>query len=203
MDTIESAVHAGRPEAAEPPARLLRQCSEYTRAPWAVSGTHLAHALLTQGAAAERSFRLALDVPGAPSRPFACARIRLLYAEWLRRARRRTDARAQLAEAVGMFGRLNATPLIERAAREQEFTGQPTHRDASGGPVGVSVLTPQELRVARLAGQGFTSKEIAAQLLVSPRTVGRQPANVFPTIGIASRTDLARVDFEGGLKPTG
>ncbi len=202
LDTVESAVHAGRPEAAEQHARLLRQWSERSRAPWAVSGTYLADALLAQGGDVERSFRLALDVPGAQSRPFTYARTRLLYGEWLRRARRRTDARIQLAEAAQTFQRLHATPLLERALREQELTGQQPHRDAPV-PGGANVLTPQELRVARLAGQGLTNKEIAAQLLISPRTVGHHLANVFPKIGITSRADLARVDFEDGLRLTG
>lgn len=61
-------------------------------------------------------------------------------------------------------------------------------------------LTAQELRVARLAAERLTNREIAAQLLISPRTVGHHLANVYPKLGIASRADLARIDFAGDLR---
>ncbi|MCX4908973.1 AAA family ATPase [Streptomyces sp. NBC_00878] len=202
MDTIEAAVHAGQPEAIEPQARLLHDWARRTDAAWAVSAVHLTRALLASGPEAEDSFRLALAVPGATSRPFAHARTRLLYGEWLRRARRRTDARVQLAEAAETFRRLKATPLLERALTEQELTGQQLRRP---GPAQDTrhILTSQELRVARLAGEGLTNREIAAQLLISPRTVGHHLSNVFPKLGIVSRAELSRVDFEGGLRLTG
>ncbi|MEU6918426.1 ATP-binding protein [Streptomyces olindensis] len=203
LDTMEAALRAGQPEAAEPQARLLRDWAEHTSAPWARSAAHLARALLTPGPDAEQWFRRALEVPGAASRPFSFARSRLLYGEWLRRSRRRTDARVQLAEAAETFRRLGATPLLDRALSEQELTGQQLHRGRPGPESGESILTPQELRVARLAAEGLTNREIAAQLLISPRTVGHHLSNVFPKLGIASRADLARVDFEGDLRMTG
>ncbi|MER6186837.1 helix-turn-helix transcriptional regulator [Streptomyces sp. NPDC001652] len=65
------------------------------------------------------------------------------------------------------------------------------------------MLTAQESRVARLAARGFTNREIGAQLLISPRTVGHHLANVFPKLGIVSRADLARINFGDGLHPIG
>jgi len=149
-------------------------------------------------------------VPGATSRPFAYARARLHFGEWLRRARRRTDARIQLAEAAETFQRLNAVPLLDRTRMEQELTGQRL-RSQAPTPHTATILTGQELRVARLAAEGLTNREIGAQLLISPRTVGHHLANVFPKLGIASRTDLSRVvghamtdtvtDFRSGGSP--
>ena len=198
-DTIEAALQAGQRETAKSQLRMLHRWAELTRTPWAVSAAHLGHALLSSGAEAEHSFRLALEVPGAMTRPFAYARARLHFGEWLRRARRRTDARIQLAEAAETFHRLNAVPLLERTRMEQELTGQRLRSRAPAPHVG-PILTGQELRVARLAAAGLTNREIGTQLLISPRTVGHHLANVFPKLGIGSRTDLARVDFENGLR---
>ncbi|WP_326670966.1 helix-turn-helix transcriptional regulator [Streptomyces canus] len=196
-DTAEAALQAGQRATAEEQARLLRRWAERTGAAWATSATHLVHALLASGTEAEKHFRLALDVPGAESRPFNYARTRLLYGEWLRRAGRRIDARTQLAEAAEIFRGLDAAPLLARARAEQELTGQHLRRDSA--PARDTLLTAQELRVARLAAQGLTNREIGAQLLISPRTVGHHLANVFPKLGIVSRADLARIDFGDGL----
>jgi DNA-binding CsgD family transcriptional regulator len=202
-DTAEAAVQAGQRATAEEQERLLRRWAERSHAPWAVSATHLVHALLESGADADKHFRLALEVPGAQSRPFAYARTRLLYGEWLRRARRRSDARIQLAEAAETFRRLDAAPLLARTRAEQELSGQQVRRDSAPDRDAPTVLTAQEARVARLAAEGLTNREIGAQLLISPRTVGYHLANVFPKLGIVSRADLARVDFEEGLRLKG
>ncbi|MFJ2740635.1 AAA family ATPase [Streptomyces sp. NPDC087440] len=195
-DTVEAAVRAGRPEAGRPALRVLRAWADRTGAAWVVAAAHQSTALLVADRA-EEEFRAALDVPGATDRPFSRARTRLLYGEWLRRARRRTDARVQLAEAADAFRRLGATPLLERALNEQELTGQQLRRDS--GPDGAA-LTPQELRVARLAAEGLTNREIAARLLISPRTVGHHLSNVFPKLGVVARGELARVDFDNGMR---
>ncbi|PAZ13613.1 LuxR family transcriptional regulator, partial [Streptomyces sp. SA15] len=200
LDTAEAALRAGRRATAEEQARLLRRWAERTNAPWAISATHLVHALLASREDAEKQFRLALEVTGAASRPFNYARTRLLYGEWLRRAGRRTDARTQLAEAAKIFERLDAAPLLARTRAEQELTGQQPRRDSARERAN---LTAQELRVARLAAAGLTNREIGAQLLISPRTVGHHLANVFPKLGIVSRADLARIDFEDGLRLMG
>ncbi|MCX5335992.1 MULTISPECIES: AAA family ATPase [unclassified Streptomyces] len=202
-DTAEAALQAGQRATAEEQARLLRRWAERSNAAWAVSATHLVDALLASGADAEKHFRLALEVPGAQSRPFNYARTRLLYGEWLRRARRRTDARTQLAEAAEAFQRLDAAPLLARTRAEQELTGQQPRRDSARARDTATTLTAQELRVVRLAAEGLTNREIGAQLLISPRTVAHHLANVFPKLGIVSRADLARVDFEDGLRLTG
>ena len=179
-DTAEAALQAGQRATAEEQARLLRRWAERTNAAWAISATHLVHALLASGADAEKQFRLALEVPGAASRPFNHARTRLLYGEWLRRARRRTDARTQLAEAAETFQRLDAAPLLARTRAEQELTGQQLRRDSAPARDTTTTLTAQELRVARLAAEGLTNREIGAQLLISPRTVGSSPGQRVP-----------------------
>ncbi|WP_102918349.1 helix-turn-helix transcriptional regulator [Streptomyces eurocidicus] len=200
-DAAEAAVRAGHPERALPHARRLRTWADRTGAAWATAAADRCAALLTgDPARAEALFRSALAVPGVSARPFDHARTRLLYGEWLRRARRRTDARAQLAEAAETFRRLGAAPLLARALTEQELTGQQLRRPEPGDAG--AALTPQERRVARLAAEGLTNREIAARLLISPRTVGHHLSNVFPKIGVTSRAELSRVDFEDGLRLT-
>jgi DNA-binding CsgD family transcriptional regulator len=125
--------------------------------------------------------------PAAP--PFQRARTELLYGEWLRRDRRRTEARGHLRAALELFHRLGAVPWADRAAAELRATGETARtRDLSA----VAQLTPQELQVAGLVAEGLTNREIAAQLFLSPRTVDYHLRKVFTKLGIASRTELAR-----------
>ncbi|MDX2394072.1 AAA family ATPase [Streptomyces sp. DK15] len=201
-DTVEAASSAGLCAAGADALRCLQEWARDTGAAWAVAAALRSAALLAEEGA-EELFLAALSVPGAADHPFAHARTRLLYGEWLRRARRRTDARVQLAEAAETFQRLGATPLLERSLHEQELTGQRLRRAESYGTGGEPLLTPQEMRVARLGADGLTNREIAAQLLISPRTVGHHLANVFPKLGIVARAELARVDFDNGLRLLG
>jgi DNA-binding CsgD family transcriptional regulator len=121
--------------------------------------------------------------------PLQRARTELLYGEWLRRERRRTDARGHLRAALELFHTLGAVPWAERAEAELRATGETTRkRDVFA----VQQLTPQELQIAGLVTEGLTNKEIAAQLFLSPRTVDYHLRKVFTKLGIASRTELIR-----------
>ncbi|GAB2991816.1 hypothetical protein GCM10023080_066970 [Streptomyces pseudoechinosporeus] len=95
--------------------------------------------------------------------------------------------------------------MLARTRAEQELTGQQPRRDSARARARdtPTTLTAQELRVVRLAAQGLTNREIGSQLLISPRTVAHHLANVFPKLGIVSRADLARLDFEDGLRLMG
>jgi len=121
--------------------------------------------------------------------PFQRARTELLYGEWLRRERRRTDARGHLRTALETFRALGAAPWAERAEAELRATGETARRrDVSAA----QQLTPQELQIAGLVTGGLTNKEIAAQLFLSPRTVDYHLRKVFTKLGIASRAELIR-----------
>ena len=200
VDSVEAAVQVGNTDVLEDRVVLVEEWAQRTGAAWARSAGHRLRALVQGGSpAAETSFRAALDVAGAGGYPFEYARTRLLYGEWLRRVRRRADARIQLATAAEIFDRLGAEPLRVRALREQALTERPAAPRAPD-PATAAGLTAQELRVARLAADGLTNREIAAQLLISPRTVGHHLANVYPKLGITSRAELARIDFTGDLR---
>jgi len=121
--------------------------------------------------------------------PLQRARTELLFGEWLRRERRRIDARGHLRTAVEMFRALGAVPWAERAEAELRATGETARRrDVSA----VEQLTPQELQVAGLVSEGLANKEIAAQLFLSPRTVDYHLRKVFTKLGITSRSELIR-----------
>ncbi|MEV6847116.1 helix-turn-helix transcriptional regulator [Actinoplanes sp. NPDC051411] len=121
--------------------------------------------------------------------PVERARTHLLAGEWLRRKRRRQQARPHLREAYEVLNSLGATVLAERAAAELRATGETvTPRD----PAATDTLTPQELQIATLVARGMTNREIAAQLFISPRTVDYHLHKVFAKLGIGSRTELLR-----------
>lgn len=123
--------------------------------------------------------------PACPS-PVEAALAHLEYGAWLRRAGRRKDAAAKLTEAVEVFRRIGAAPHLERAERELAACGlTPTKRSAPSGG-----LTPQERTVAVLASRGRRNKEIAQELVVSPKTVEYHLGNVYRKLGVSNRAQL-------------
>jgi DNA-binding CsgD family transcriptional regulator len=196
-DLAEAAVLVGRPEVAERTlARfeplLLQGGSAIARALLA-----RARAMLAHGAEAEALLRAALELHDQALRPFERARTELVLGEHLRRERRRTDARHPLRVALSEFERLGAAPWAERARAELRATGE-TFRKRD--PTALETLTPQEFQVARLVSAGGTNKDVAAQLFLSHSTVAYHLHNVYRKLGVVSRTELARIDFDRGLE---
>jgi DNA-binding NarL/FixJ family response regulator len=120
---------------------------------------------------------------------FDRARTRLAYGEWLRRNRRRVDAREQLRTALVTFEDLDARPWADRAAGELRASGETARKRDETEP---AKLTAQELAVAGLVQQGLSNREVAAQLFLSPRTVDFHLRNVFTKTGVTSRVELAQ-----------
>ena len=116
------------------------------------------------------------------------ARAHLLYGEWLRRQRRRLDARTQLRLAHDLFSDFGTEAFAERARVELEATGEHARRRTVDT---LGQLTPQEAQISRLVAQGNSNREIAAQLFVSPSTVEYHLRKVFRKLDVKSRTQLA------------
>ncbi|MFG1834027.1 ATP-binding protein [Micromonospora chersina] len=181
-DLVEAAVRAGVPEQADEAYTRFSAWAERVDQPWATSLAHRCRALLSGD---EQDYLLALKAGG---RPFEQARTELLYGEWLRRARRKADARGRLHHALGTFDQLGAAPWAARARGELEATGLRAPQPAASA---AADLTPQELQIARLAGTGLSNRDIAAQLFLSPKTVAYHLYKAYPKLGVASRTELA------------
>jgi DNA-binding CsgD family transcriptional regulator len=144
---------------------------------------------------AERHYAQALELADALS-PFDLARTELLYGEWLRRNRRRIEARSRLRAALESFEQLGVAPWAQRARSELRATGQTARRR---DPSTRDQLTPQELNIAGLAATGLTNPEIGAQLFLSPRTIDYHLRKVFAKLGIASRAELSGLDLSDGV----
>ena len=193
LDRIEGAVRADRRDTAHAWTAQLQRFADATGAPWAAAVAEHGHALLaTDPAAVEKHFEQSLVHHALSRRVPARARTQLAYGEFLRRTRRRVDARAHLREALGTFEDLGAEPWAERARQELRASGETARRrDVSTA----ADLTAQELNVARLVRQGMSNRDVAGQLFVSPRTVDFHLRNVFSKLGVTSRAELIAMDL--------
>ncbi|MGN9846822.1 AAA family ATPase [Nonomuraea sp. H19] len=197
-DLVESAVRVGAPErAAEPLARFERWAGS-VRQPWADALVLRCRGLLAADDQAEAFYTAALELHDQDGRALEYARTALLYGEWLRRARRKAEARGSLNDALEVFDRLGMRPWAERTRGELTATGAQDQgaRPAEGVAAG---LTPQELQIARLAAQGLSNRDIAAQLFLSHRTVGYHLYKAYPKLGVASRGELKDFADQLGL----
>lgn len=191
-DLVEAAARVGDPGHATRALASFEAWLNLTGQPWARAVAHRCRALISDDADAEVHFRAAVD-GDYQGRSFDEARSRLVYGEWLRRHRRRGDARAQLTAAHEIFDDLGAAGWVRRAATELAAAGAaPADRPARQTGA-FALLTPQELQVAQLAASGLTNRDIAAQLFLSRRTVGYHLYKAYPKLGISSRAQLARL----------
>ena len=190
-DLVEAAVRIGEPDRAAKPLRRFEQWGARAGQPWIDALVLRCRALLAPDAEAESLYAAALVAHQREDRPFERARTQSLYGEWLRRARRKTDARTQLRAALEIFDRLGAEPWSGRAASELRATGVVIPQSPGRqGPGALGQLTPQELQIVRLAAQGLSNRDIAAQLFLSPRTVGYHLYKAYPKLGVAARSEL-------------
>jgi DNA-binding CsgD family transcriptional regulator len=190
------------PELAEAAARTGDQAlvgaafqwlSERTRAApteWALGIEARVRALLSEGDAAEKLYRESIDRLGRTRVRVQLARAHLLYGEWLRRQRRRLDARAQLRIAHDLLEAKGIEAFAERASRELQATGETARKRTVAAR---DALTAQEAVIARLAREGLSNPEIGARLSISARTVQYHLGKVFAKLAISSRGQLGQV----------
>jgi DNA-binding CsgD family transcriptional regulator len=156
-------------------------------------------ALLSEGEAAERLYRDSIVHLSGNRVRLDRARTHLLYGEWLRRERRRLDAREQLRTALEMFTGMGTHAFATRAERELLATGERVRKRTVETR---DELTPQEAQIARLASEGLSNPDIGARLFISQHTVAYHLRKVFSKLGITSRNQLERVLPDGGVRQT-
>ena len=195
---IEAGVRSGDREAATAALAAFAPLAE-------ASGTHMALGFLARGRAlladddqADAEFQQSIEHLGQSRVVPELARSHLLYGEWLRRQRRRRDAREQLHTAWQMFDTLGMEAFAERARAELLATGEHARKRSTETR---EVLTPQESQIARLAGEGASNQEIAARLFISASTVEYHVRKVFRKFGVTGRVQLAQVLRKQAVAP--
>ena len=187
-ELVEAAVRCGAAHAARQATDALADVARAADTDFFHGITARSRALVsTQDA--EAGFREALELLARAPNRIEAARTHLLFGEWLRRERRRREARNHLAIASDMLGGMGMVRFAERAQRELLATGGTIRRRS---PETLDALTVREAQIARLAADGLSNPEIGIRLFVSPRTAEYHLAKVFSKLGIGSRVELQR-----------
>lgn len=187
MELTEAAARTGMSNVVADAQRRLSEMAEASGTDWALGSQARARALASEDDAAEKLHRESIEHFDRSRIKAQVARSHLLFGEWLRRERRRIEARAELHIAVEMLEANGMEAFAERARRELRATGETARKRRVDTH---SQLTAQEAQVARLAREGLTNPEIAERLYISARTVQYHLGKVFSKLGITARSQL-------------
>ncbi|MGO4257377.1 helix-turn-helix transcriptional regulator [Marmoricola sp. RAF53] len=197
-EAVEAATRLGEQQRAEEAYERLRRWTSAFATDWAC-GVELRARALVAAEDAEEHFRGSVAHLERTAMKAELARTRLVYGEWLRRRRRRQDARVQLSAAHDLFVAMGAAGFADRAARELAATGAPARTAA---PRERDQLSTQEARIAELASSGLSNAEIGATMFISASTVDYHLRKVFRKLDITSRTQLHLVLGADGRRGT-
>jgi DNA-binding CsgD family transcriptional regulator len=186
---IEAAVRSNRNGVAQSAFESFESRALGAETPWALGLLETARALVGVDDDVEQHFEAGISLLRDCEQRTDLARAHLLYGEWLRREKRKTDAREQLRTAHTMFADIGAAAFAERARVELAATGE---RARARSVETQHDLTPQEQQIARLAAAGETNAEIAARLYISARTVDYHLRKVYRKLEVSSRRELRR-----------
>jgi DNA-binding CsgD family transcriptional regulator len=186
-ELIEAAVRGGRPELARDALEDLAERTTAAGTAWGLGMQARSRALLAEGEVADGLYLDAIDLLGRTQLGPDLARAHLLYGEWLRRQKRRADARRHLRDAHEHLSAIGMEAFAERARRELAATGETVRKRSVATMLD---LTPQETQIAQLAGEGRTNREIGTQLFISANTVEYHLKKVFTKMDVTSRTQL-------------
>jgi DNA-binding CsgD family transcriptional regulator len=193
LDRVEAAVRIGERKSAREWLASFERWAGSSQAAWARAVALHCRALLADDEDdAESSFQEATLTHAHSRRPFERARTELAFGEFLRRSRRRVDAREHLRTALDQFEMLGARLWAHRARVELRASGQTARRR---DPSTRGDLTAQEVQIARFVAEGLSNRDVAAQLFLSPRTIDFHLRNIFRKLEISSRIELARLDL--------
>jgi len=186
-ELIEAAARCGRHKIATDALERLSLTARAGGTDWALGVEARSRALVSEDDAAEAGYREAIDRLRRTRVRVELARSHLVYGEWLRRERRRLEAREQLRTAYEMLSEMGVEAFAERARRELAATGENARKRTDDTR---DELTAQEAQIARLARDGLSNPEIGAELFISPRTVKYHLRKVFTKLDINSRHEL-------------
>jgi DNA-binding CsgD family transcriptional regulator len=189
VELIEAASRTGNAARATGSLEWLTSNARASGSDWGLGIEARSRALLSHGDAAESFYGEAIERLGRTRLRVDLARAHLLYGEWLRRERRRLDAREQLRTAFEMFIAMGIEAFAGRAERELLATGERVRKRSVETREG---LTVQESQVARLARAGLSNAEIGERLFISQHTVAYHLRKVFNKLDITSRSQLER-----------
>jgi DNA-binding CsgD family transcriptional regulator len=188
-ELVDAYVRLGRADDAARIADGFTAAAEAKGQPWSLARAWRCRGLLANGTEGVAAFEEALRLHARTPDSYETARTRLAYGERLRRARRRVLARQELRASLEAFERLDARPWADRARAELRATGATLRRR---DPSTIDELTPQELQIALLLAAGRTTRETAAALFLSPKTIEYHLRHVYLKLGINSRDELAK-----------
>jgi DNA-binding CsgD family transcriptional regulator len=186
-ELVEAAARSGEDALARDTLDELAAMAQISGTDWALGIEARCRALLSEGETAEALYREAIERLGRTALRVALARAHLLYGEWLRRERRRADARVQLRTADDLFTEMGVDGFGVRARRDLRATGETARQRTVETR---DDLTAQEAQIAQLARDGLSNPEIGARLFISPRTVEYHLHKVFGKLDISSRAQL-------------
>jgi DNA-binding CsgD family transcriptional regulator len=187
-ELTETFLHLGRDAEAAAHAARHEQSARAKGQPWALARAARTRGLLASGEELEQEFGEAIELHGQTPDVFETARTRLAYGARLRRAGRRVSARDELRAAIKAFDSLGAEPWSNLARIELEATGETARKR---DPSTLDQLTPQELQIALLLADGRTTREAAASMFLSPKTIEYHLRNVYRKLGVHSRPELS------------
>jgi DNA-binding CsgD family transcriptional regulator len=187
-ELAEAASRAGDNARLEFALAWISQRTRAVRSNWARGIEARVRALLSEGEVADTLYRESVAQLSGTRARLELARTHLLYGEWLRRERRRVDAREHLREALEALAGMGADAYARRAERELLATGERARKRTVET---LGDLTSQETQISRLVAEGLTNRDIAAQLFISPSTVEYHLRKAFRKLGVKSRTQLA------------
>ena len=187
-ELVECRLRLGEPDQAAALAEQNLAAATAKGQPWALARAHRSAALVAAGDIAEPHFERALELHGLTPDVFEEARTRLAFGAYLRRARQRTRARPELRAAIDAFDRLGAEPWAAAAGAELAATGETARRRSAHT---LDELTPQEFQIALILAGGKTTREAAAALFLSPKTIEYHLRHVYRKLDIRSREELA------------
>ena len=187
-ELVDGYLKLGRHDDAQRAATQFLAAADAKGQPWSVARALRCRGMLADDSGFTADFERAIGLHEQTPDAFEAARTRLAYGERLRRSRSRVLAREQLRAAVDAFDDLDARPWADRARAELAATGETRRRRDAGG---IDDLTPQELQIALLLAGGKTTRETAAALFLSPKTVEYHLRHVYQRLGIHSRDELA------------